>query len=311
MARYSIAIVGVGKITRDQHLPSIAANRSFELKAVVSGSGAKVEGVPSFKTQADLFDAFPRLNAVALNMPPQSRHPYAREALLAGKHVLMEKPPTASVAELDDLVALAARKRRVLFATWHSQFNKPVYELKRILKRDGVSSMRIDWREDVRKWHPGQEWVWSPGGFGVFDPGINALSIFTDIMPAPVFVTDARLDFPSNRKTPIAAEIGFRMTGCDAKITAAFDWRETSGEIWTMTIETGKGAKIRLENGGGTLVVNGKVTIRTDDTEYPDIYRRFAKLLAAGQSDVDARPLWLVADAFLKGNRRQVEPFEW
>ncbi len=130
-------------------------------------------------------------------------------------------------------------------------------------------------------------------------------------MPAPVFVTDARLDFPSNRKTPIAAEIGFRMTGCDAKITAAFDWRETSGEIWTMTIETGKGAKIRLENGGGTLVVNGKVTIRTDDTEYPDIYRRFAKLLAAGQSDVDARPLWLVADAFLKGNRRQVEPFEW
>ena len=117
VSEIKLAIVGVGKITRDQHLPSIAANRSFELKAVVSGSGAKVEGVPTFKTQADLFAAFPRLNAIALNMPPQSRHPYAREALLAGKHVLMEKPPTASVAELDDLVALAARKRRVLFAT--------------------------------------------------------------------------------------------------------------------------------------------------------------------------------------------------
>ena len=42
--------------------------------------------------------------------------------------------------------------------------------------------MRIDWRESVRKWHPGQEWVWEPGGFGVCDPGINAMSIFTEIM---------------------------------------------------------------------------------------------------------------------------------
>jgi hypothetical protein len=78
-----------------------------------------------------------------------------------------------------------------------------------------------------------------------------------------------------------------------------------------MAIETGKGAKIRLENGGGTLIVNGKVKIRTDDTEYPDMYTRFARLLAAGTSDVDARPLWLVADAFLKGERRQIEAFEW
>jgi hypothetical protein len=44
--------------------------------------------------------------------------------------------------------------------------------------------VEIVWHEDVRKWHPGQQWIWEPGGFGVFDPGINALSIATRIFPA-------------------------------------------------------------------------------------------------------------------------------
>ena len=42
---------------------------------------------------------------------------------------------------------------------------------------------RITGKEDVHFWHPGQRWIFEPGGFGVFDPGINALSILTDILP--------------------------------------------------------------------------------------------------------------------------------
>ena len=58
----------------------------------------------------------------------------------------------------------------------------------------------------MRRWHPGQAWIWEPGGFGVFDPGINALSIATSIF-APFFLTAARLDFPENRDAPIAAAL--------------------------------------------------------------------------------------------------------
>jgi D-galactose 1-dehydrogenase len=47
-----------------------------------------------------------------------------------------------------------------------------------------VARGRITWREDVRKWHPGQDWVFEPGGMGVFDPGINALSILTISCPS-------------------------------------------------------------------------------------------------------------------------------
>jgi D-galactose 1-dehydrogenase len=47
--------------------------------------------------------------------------------------------------------------------------------------------VNVIWREDVRVWHPGQDWIWQPGGLGVFDPGINALSIITHILPARSF----------------------------------------------------------------------------------------------------------------------------
>ena len=49
--------------------------------------------------------------------------------------------------------------------------------------RASWSSGRIIWKEDVHHWHPGQRWIWEPGGFGVFDPGINALSVLTEILP--------------------------------------------------------------------------------------------------------------------------------
>ncbi len=42
----------------------------------------------------------------------------------------------------------------------------------------------------------------------------------------------------------------------------------------------------------------------------PALYRRFRELAASGGSDVDLAPLQLVADAFLLGRRRTVEPFE-
>jgi D-galactose 1-dehydrogenase len=54
----------------------------------------------------------------------------------------------------------------------------------------------VEWKEDVRQWHPGQQWIWQPGGLGVFDPGINALSIVTWMLPRPIFLTASELVFP-------------------------------------------------------------------------------------------------------------------
>ncbi|HEV7719544.1 MAG TPA: Gfo/Idh/MocA family oxidoreductase [Arsenicitalea sp.] len=312
MARKKIAVIGIGKISQDQHLPVIDKSDDFIVAATVSTRGLGHNGVPVFKTPAELYKAMPEIDLVAICTPPGVRHGFVREALDAGKHVLMEKPPTPTISELDDLVAHAKKKDRVLFQTWHSQYNEAVDQTKKMLKKHGVKSVRIDWRESVRKWHPGQDWVWQPGGFGVCDPGINALSIFTKIMPFPVFVESASLKFPSNRQTPVDVDIVFKSgEPHQPQMTGHFNWLEESGEIWTITIETGKGDVLKLEKGGTVLRVNDKIKVEAPSEEYERIYERFAELLKKHKSDVHDAPLRLVADIFLLGARENVDAFEW
>ncbi|KKB77804.1 galactose 1-dehydrogenase [Devosia soli] len=312
MAKRKIAVIGVGKIAQDQHLPVIDASDDFELAATVSTRGIGHGNVPVFKTPGELYAAMPEVSLVSICTPPGIRHSYVREALDAGKDVMMEKPPTTTISELDDLIAHAKRLDSVLYQTWHSQFNAAVDRAKVILAEEGVTSARIDWRESVRKWHPGQDWVWEPGGFGVCDPGINAFSIFTKVMPFPVFVDKATLTFPENRQTPVDVEIVFKSSQAHKPdLSCGFNWLEESGEIWTIRFTTGKGNEIKLERGGRTLRVNGDVVLEHGDLEYSAMYDRFADLLDAHESDVDAAPLRLMFDVFFLGARVTGPAFEW
>jgi D-galactose 1-dehydrogenase len=312
MAKHKIAIIGLGKITQDQHLPVIDKSDDFEVAAVVSQRGLSHKGGASFKTPAELYAAMPEIGIVSVNTPPDVRHQIAREALAADKHVLLEKPPAATLAEFEDLKTFAASQGKVLFATWHSQFNPAVDEAKALLAKHGVRSVKIEWREDVKKWHPGQDWVWEPGGFGVFDPGINALSIFVKILPFAPFVKAAELSYPANRQTPIAAKLTFgSAASSDPTLTADFDWREQGDEKWHMTIETADGKKLRLFRGGAALEVDGQLVVEAPSEEYERIYAHFADLLASDKSDVDGSPLRLVADAMLVGKRVTTDAFDW
>jgi D-galactose 1-dehydrogenase len=183
-----VALIGLGKIARDQHLPAMAADPRFELVAVVSRH-AEQPGLPSFHTLDELLASGVAFDAVALCTPPQVRHGLARQALEAGKHVMLEKPPGATLSEVEDLRQVADAQGVTLQATWHSRYAPAVAPARAWLAGKTITAARINWREDVRVWHPGQDWIWEPGGLGVFDPGINALSIATAVLPRPFFLT--------------------------------------------------------------------------------------------------------------------------
>ena len=215
----AVGIAGFGKIARDQHVAAIEANRAFVLRCVADAAvtAAPVRRYPSIESMLAAHDA---PQAVAICTPPQARYRTARHALERGKHVLLEKPPATTLGELEDLRALARSRGVTLFCAWHSQFAPAVTPARDWLATRTLRHVRIDWREDVRVWHPGQRWIWEPGGFGVFDPGINALSIVTEIMPSPVFVAGADLTFPSNCDAPIAASLRFRTAHTDEGLVA-------------------------------------------------------------------------------------------
>jgi len=308
---YKIAVVGIGKIARDQHLPCIAKNKRFKLVAGVSRN-ATIDGVPCFESLAALKASKIKVDAVSMCTPPASRLVMAKEAMDAGWHLLIEKPPTPTVGELLALADHAKKKRRVLYATWHSRYNKSVDDAKALLKGKHVNFLRITWKEDVNRWHPGQQWIWEPGGFGVFDPGINALSIVTKILPEPVFVESATIEVPVNSATPVAADIRFkRSDGAAADLSAAFDWRQEGTQIWEIEVGTRDGLQLHLKNGGSVLVANGKTMREAVLHEYEDIYAKFARLLNSKKSDIDPSPLQLVSDCFMLGRPKVVGKFEW
>jgi len=301
-----IAIIGFGKIAADQHVPSIAGNPRFELIATSSRSGQGVE--PVFTDWRELLQKVEGLEAVAITTPPSVRHEIASECISRGLQVLMEKPPTVTLSEVEDLACLAEAKGVTLFATWHARHNPAVAAAARALAGKRISEMQIVWHEDVHKWHPGQHWIWEPGGFGVFDPGINAFSIATAIFPGELFVRSAELRFPENAQTPIAAEIEFASNVAEGPLHCSLDWRRTEGEEWTIFVRTGDGLDVRLTDGGSRLIVDGVEQNLAESGEYADIYREFADLVDNRRSSVDVRPLRLVADCFLASSRKIVEP---
>jgi D-galactose 1-dehydrogenase len=303
-----IAIIGYGKIARDQHVPSIAADPRFELAAVVSPRAPVDAGVPVFPSHEALLATMAgKLDAVAICTPPTVRLAVARAAFDAGLAALLEKPPATTLGEIEEMERLGREAGRTLFTAWHSQHAAAVAGARAALAGKAVRALQISWHEDVRKWHPGQTWIWAPGGFGVFDPGINALSIATRILPSRLFVREATLAFPENRQTPIAARIAFE--GEAGMLAADMDWRYTEGERWTIRVETEDGTVLELLDGGARMILDGEERKLDSRGEYPSLYARFADLIEAGESEVDLEPLRIVADAFLVGRRETVEPF--
>uniref|UniRef100_UPI000BFFDCB1 Gfo/Idh/MocA family protein n=2 Tax=Pseudomonas TaxID=286 RepID=UPI000BFFDCB1 len=230
-----------------------------------------------------------------------------QEALAAGKHVLVEKPPCATLGEAMALVAQVQEQGVSGLFAWHSRYAQGIEAAREWLSTRTLQSVQIDWKEDVRKWHPGQAWIWQPGGLGVFDPGINALSIVTHLLPLPLFVESAELRVPSNCQSPIAASIKMSDTR-HLDIRAEFDFDHGHDELWSIEICCAEGT-LRLDNGGALLSIDGVRQAVSEEGEYAAVYRHFQQLIGDKASDLDLQPLRLVADSFFVGGRASVEPF--
>jgi len=167
-----VAIIGLGKIARDEHAPAIAGHPGFELVAAAGGQAQLPDGMSRFADHRALLDQDQlSIDAVAICTPPGPLYAIAQDCLSAGLDVLLEKPPCATLGEIDALVATARARSATLFAAWHSQFAPAVAPAAAVLAGRTVRALSIDWFENVRRWHPGQDWVLAAGGFGALDAG--------------------------------------------------------------------------------------------------------------------------------------------
>ena len=300
-----LALVGIGKIAQDQHVPAIAADPDFELVAAVSRHGG-VAGVPRFP-DIDAFLAEGPAAAVSLCVPPSVRTGIALKALAAGRDVMLEKPTAATLGEVEAMADAARASGATLFATWHSR-EAPGVVPGRAWPRRPRRHRRLDRLEGGRAaLASGQAWIWEPAGFGVFDPGINALSILTAILPGAFRVEAATLVYPRTarpRSRPGCACRG----AAGYPVAVELDWLQQGPQTWDIVVETDAG-RLTLAQGGAVAAIDGVELVSEPEAEYPRLYRRFAGLVRARASDVDASPLRIVADALLVGRREIGPPF--
>ncbi len=112
MTPLRLGVIGCGRIAQVAHLPAIAKSAAVELVAVSDPSTVLAEGVgrrygvASFTDTARLLE-LDRLDAVVIAVPDRYHGPLTRQALEAGRHVLLEKPAATTSVEAAELEELA------------------------------------------------------------------------------------------------------------------------------------------------------------------------------------------------------------
>ncbi|NQT23319.1 MAG: Gfo/Idh/MocA family oxidoreductase [Candidatus Omnitrophica bacterium] len=89
----------------------------------------KLPGVVTTKDYKDLLDS-KDIDAIVIATPADTHYKLAKEALLAGKHVLVEKPLTYSIAEAEELIELADKKGKILMVGHTFEFNPAVIRIR-------------------------------------------------------------------------------------------------------------------------------------------------------------------------------------
>jgi len=175
--RLRVGLIGYGYAGKTFHAPLIAAVPALELAAVASSDAAKVHadwpGVTVHASPAELI-ARDDIDLVVIATPNDTHHPLARDALLAGRDVVVDKPFTVKLDDARELVALARERGRLLSVFHNRRWDGDFLTLRQMLA-DGalgrvveMSSRHDRWRPEVR-----QRWRESAGpGAGLwFDLG--------------------------------------------------------------------------------------------------------------------------------------------
>jgi predicted dehydrogenase len=128
MQKIRAAVIGAGYLGRF-HAQKYAQAADCELVAVVdtrAEARGEIASELKVRTLEDYRDLLGAVDAVSVVTPTPAHFPIARDFLEAGAHVLVEKPITETPAEARELIAVAARTRRILQVGHLERFNAAI-----------------------------------------------------------------------------------------------------------------------------------------------------------------------------------------
>lgn len=132
-----VGIVGYGSSAKIFHFPIIQSVKGLQIKKVVQRSGNEVQtNHPNIEIVQDLKDLLKDdlIDLVVINTPNAIHFNQARLALLADKHVVIEKPMTLSSKEASVLIHLAEKRDRILTTYQNRRWDGDFLTLKKVIE---------------------------------------------------------------------------------------------------------------------------------------------------------------------------------
>ncbi|HEY3104773.1 MAG TPA: Gfo/Idh/MocA family oxidoreductase [Pyrinomonadaceae bacterium] len=146
MAATTIGVIGCG-YWGPNLLRNFSENEAAQVAWICDTDQTRLAAMgrryPAARTTSDYQKLIsdPDLDAIAVVTPVATHYQIAKEALLAGKHVLVEKPLTATVREAEELIELAEKNRRTLMVDHTFVYTGAVRKMKEILASDGLGDL--------------------------------------------------------------------------------------------------------------------------------------------------------------------------
>lgn len=193
-ALINVGLVGYGFASRTFHAPLIRATEGLDLVAVCTSDAAKVPANLDIDVEKKALSLCQRkdIDLIVIATPNDTHFPLAKAALMAGKHVVIDKPFTVTLSEAKQLKALALDKERLVSVFHNRRWDSDFLTVKELLKAStlgrvtGLESrfdrfrpeLRGGWREKVM---PGSG-IWYDIGPHLLDQACELLGMPSAIL---------------------------------------------------------------------------------------------------------------------------------
>ena len=149
-------LIGFGLGGRVFHAPLLSSVEGIELAAIVerttNHAAERYPGITTYRS-VDAMLADSSLALIVVTTPNDSHFQYAKQAIEAGKHVVVDKPMCVTSAEIAELMKLAA-KRGVMLAPFHSRRFDGDFMTVRKLLQDGQLGRLVYFESTMDRWRP-------------------------------------------------------------------------------------------------------------------------------------------------------------
>lgn len=193
----NVALVGDGFTGRVLHAPLLAHTPGIRLHSVVSSDAVKVHADhPSVRVVADAGAAFadPAIDRVVIAAPNRAHASLACAALLAGKHLVVDKPFTVTLAETREVIAVAAGARRLISVIKNRRWDADFLAVQQLLA-DRTLGEVMEFHSHLDRYRPDVADRWreqeQPGSGLWYDLGPHLMDQALQLFGMPIAVSAA------------------------------------------------------------------------------------------------------------------------